>query len=53
MALEFPIDRTDLLLSPKDLDAPTLQMAADAGMLPSWSAARDFYESVGVKDVVR
>jgi len=44
--LVFPIDAGDLLLSPKDTDAPGLSEAAASGLLPTWDAARAFYASL-------
>lgn len=44
VGLEFGIDREQLLLSPKDLDAPGLSAAAEAGLLPSFDEARAYYE---------
>jgi dTDP-4-dehydrorhamnose 3,5-epimerase len=46
LALEFPIPAEELLLSPKDLDAPTLAQAEVQGLLPTWADARDFYEAL-------
>jgi len=34
--LEFPFDASELLLSPKDTDAPSLAQARDSGLLPNW-----------------
>ena len=45
IGLEFPIATDELVLSPKDLEAPSLAEAAQAGLLPSWRAARDYYDS--------
>jgi dTDP-4-dehydrorhamnose 3,5-epimerase len=36
-------DAGDVLLSPKDADAPTLQEAERAGLLPAFDACRAFY----------
>jgi len=36
IGLDFPDEAGELLLSPKDLAAPTLQQALDAGLLPSY-----------------
>ena len=36
IGLEFPDEAGDLLLSPKDLAAPSLQQAIDGGLLPSY-----------------
>lgn len=46
IALEFPIDAGELLLSPKDTDAPSLAEAAATGLLPTWDAARAYYDSL-------
>ncbi|MDN4598387.1 dTDP-4-dehydrorhamnose 3,5-epimerase family protein [Leifsonia virtsii] len=49
IALAFPIPAEELLLSPKDTDAPGLAEAAESGLLPSWDAARAFYASLDNK----
>jgi len=49
IALEFPIPAEELLLSPKDTDAPGLSEAAQAGMLPTWDAAKAFYATLDNK----
>ena len=49
IGLVFPPDAGDLLLSPKDTDAPGLHAAAAAGLLPDWHAVRDFYKSLNEK----
>jgi len=36
IGLEFPLPRDELRLSQKDLEAPTLGEARDAGLLPMW-----------------
>jgi dTDP-4-dehydrorhamnose 3,5-epimerase len=46
VALKFPIDAGELLLSPKDTDAPGLAEAAATGLLPTWEQARAFYASL-------
>jgi dTDP-4-dehydrorhamnose 3,5-epimerase len=46
IALEFPLAADELLLSPKDTDAPTLADARDQGLLPEYPAARSFYASL-------
>lgn len=45
VGLEFP-DVGELLLSPKDTDAPSLEEAAAAGLLPTWDDARAYYASL-------
>jgi dTDP-4-dehydrorhamnose 3,5-epimerase len=49
IALEFPISADELLLSPKDTEAPGLAEAAEQGLLPTWDAARAFYASLDDK----
>ncbi len=46
IGLVFPPEAGELLLSPKDTDAPGLSEAAAAGLLPTWDAARAFYDSL-------
>ncbi len=46
VALTFPAEAGDLLLSPKDTDAPGLSEAAANGLLPTWHEARAFYDSL-------
>jgi dTDP-4-dehydrorhamnose 3,5-epimerase len=46
VGLEFPLALDELLLSPKDTDAPGLLEARDAGLLPSFDAASEFYASL-------
>jgi dTDP-4-dehydrorhamnose 3,5-epimerase len=46
IGLTFPVDADDLLLSPKDTEAPTLAQAAEQGILPTWDAARSFYDAL-------
>ncbi len=46
IGLALPSDIGELLLSPKDLDAPTLEQARDQGILPTMDAAREFYRSL-------
>ncbi len=49
IALEFPVPADELLLSPKDTDAPGLSEARETGLLPTWDAARAFYASLDQK----
>lgn len=49
IALEFPVPAEELLLSPKDTDAPGLAEAQAAGLLPTWDAARAYYASLDDK----
>jgi dTDP-4-dehydrorhamnose 3,5-epimerase len=46
VGLDFGLPFDDLLLSPKDTDAPGLAEAAASGLLPTWEAARAFYASL-------
>jgi len=46
IALVFPPEAGDPLLSPKDTDAPGLADAAASGLLPTWDDARAFYASL-------
>lgn len=46
VALVFPDAAGELILSPKDTDAPGLAEAAEAGLLPTWDAARAYYDSL-------
>lgn len=43
IALEFPPEAGEPLLSPKDLDAPSLAEAAASGLLPTWEGSRAYY----------
>ncbi|GHF15364.1 dTDP-4-dehydrorhamnose 3,5-epimerase family protein [Pseudolysinimonas yzui] len=47
IALVFPEAAGEPLLSPKDLEAPTLADAAATGLLPAWDDVRAFYDSLG------
>lgn len=47
--LVFPEAAGNLLLSPKDTDAPSLAEAAASGLLPTWDEARAFYASLTEK----
>ena len=42
IGLTMPLQRDQLLLSPRDVEAPTLLEAQAAGLLPSWDAPRSF-----------
>lgn len=45
LALELPFAPDGLLLSPKDVDAPTLAEAEASGLLPSYDACLDAYQA--------
>lgn len=49
IALDFPVPADELLLSPKDTNAPGLAEAQASGLLPTWDAARAFYASLDEK----
>ena len=44
--LDFELPAEALLLSPKDLAAPTLAEAENSGLLPTWDSARAYYASL-------
>lgn len=46
IGLIFPDEAGAPLLSPKDTDAPGLAEAAISGFLPTWDAARAYYETL-------
>lgn len=46
IGLNFGLAADELLLSPKDLAAPTLTEAINSGLLPSWDDARAYYASL-------
>lgn len=50
IALVFPDAAGEPLLSPKDLEAPTLADAAATGLLPTWDDVRAFYDSLGASN---
>jgi dTDP-4-dehydrorhamnose 3,5-epimerase len=49
VGLVFPEEAGELLLSPKDTEAPGLAEAAASGLLPAWDAARAFYDTLNSK----
>ncbi|MFU8945612.1 dTDP-4-dehydrorhamnose 3,5-epimerase family protein [Mycetocola zhadangensis] len=46
IGLVFPADAGEPLLSAKDTDAPGLSEATESGLLPTWDAARAYYETL-------
>lgn len=46
IGLELPFDRSEIVLSPKDLQAPSLDEAQAAGLLPSWEGAQALYRNL-------
>lgn len=51
VALEFPREAGEPLLSPKDTDAPSLEQARTTGALPEFGAISEFYRSLNVSGV--
>jgi dTDP-4-dehydrorhamnose 3,5-epimerase len=49
IGLEFPFPLEELVLSPKDTEAPSLAEATAAGVLPLWSDVRAFYRTLDLK----
>jgi len=46
LAIDWPAG-LELLLSPKDAQAPTLQQAREAGLLPDYATCREYTDSLG------
>ena len=46
IGLVFPSEAGELVLSTKDIEAPSLADAASHGLLPSWGEARAYYASL-------
>jgi dTDP-4-dehydrorhamnose 3,5-epimerase len=49
IGLVFPPEAGLALLSPKDVEAPSLSEALEQGKLPTWDACKAFYESLNQK----
>lgn len=49
IGFDLPIPVDELLISPKDQQAPSLTEALELGILPDWSAARAWYASLETK----
>lgn len=49
VAFRFPEEAGELLLSPKDTEAPGLSEAREQGLLPDYAAAREFYASLATR----
>jgi dTDP-4-dehydrorhamnose 3,5-epimerase len=49
VALVFPEEAGELLLSPKDTDAPSLAEAQASGLLPAWDDVHAHYASLSTK----
>ena len=43
LALEYPMDASELVLSPKDVEAPSFADALASGLLPTWEQAQQRY----------
>lgn len=46
LSLGFRLPRSELILSPKDVEAPSLAEAVSVGLLPSWQATTDYYSTL-------
>ncbi len=53
IGLVFPPEAGEPLLSPKDLEAPSLDEAAASGLLPTWDAMTEFYASLDEQEAGR
>ncbi len=51
ISLEFPREAGELLLSPKDTDAPSIERARAMGALPEFGLIQDFYSSLKTSEV--
>jgi dTDP-4-dehydrorhamnose 3,5-epimerase len=51
IGLTFPMEGVELLMSPKDVEAPSLAEAAASGLLPSWDECTAFYRTLDEKTV--
>jgi dTDP-4-dehydrorhamnose 3,5-epimerase len=49
VGLVFPDDAGELILSPKDTEAPSLAEASASGLLPTWSDVASHYRSLSTK----
>lgn len=49
IGLAMPFDTDDLLLSPKDREAPTLAEASDLGLLPTWGEATAYTHELSTR----
>lgn len=46
IGLRFPAEAGDLVLSPKDTEAPGLSAAAELGLLPTWADTVRYYDDL-------
>ncbi|WP_166996483.1 dTDP-4-dehydrorhamnose 3,5-epimerase family protein [Paramicrobacterium fandaimingii] len=51
IALDLPFDRSELLLSAKDREAPSLSEARKVGLLPTWEDAQELYARAAIPGV--
>ena len=51
LGLVFPFDADELIVSPKDQQAPGLRQAGESSLLPDYAQLRDFYASLNRGDV--
>jgi dTDP-4-dehydrorhamnose 3,5-epimerase len=49
IGLRFPEEAGELILSPKDTDAPGLSAARELGILPTWDEAKAYYAELNGK----
>lgn len=49
LGIDWRLPADELLLSPKDTEAPTLAEARESGLLPTWDACQAFYDSLRTK----
>ena len=45
IGLTFPFDSDTLIVSPRDVEAPSLAEAASLGLLPTWDECQAFYDT--------
>lgn len=45
IGLTFPFDSDNLIVSPRDVEAPTLAEAAALGLLPTWDECQAFHDT--------
>jgi dTDP-4-dehydrorhamnose 3,5-epimerase len=53
IGLEFPAEAGEPVLSPKDVEAPTLEQAAELGLLPNWDDLRAYYQRLDAEGTPR
>lgn len=45
IGLTFPFDAESLVVSPRDVEAPSLAQAAELGLLPTWDECQAFHDT--------